>query len=36
MQQIPLSQRNTRTAMILLGVLGFLIAVTIVSVIVLN
>lgn len=36
MHQLPLSQRNTRTAMILLGVLGLLIAVTIISVIMLN
>ncbi len=36
MQQFPLSQRNTRTALLLLGVLGFLVAFTIVSVIVLN
>jgi predicted nucleic acid-binding Zn ribbon protein len=36
MEQISLSQRNTRTAMILLGVLGLLVVVTVVSVIVLN
>ncbi len=36
MHQLPLSQRNARTALVLLGVLGFLIAVTIVSAMVLN
>lgn len=36
MQQISLSQRNTRTAVILLGVFGFLVAVTVVSAILLN
>ncbi len=36
MEQLQLSQRNTRTAIILLGVLGFLVALTVVSVIVLN
>lgn len=36
MEHMSLSQRNTRTAMILLGVLGFLVAITVVSAIILN
>ncbi len=36
MENIQLSQRNARTALILLGVLGFLVVCTVVGVIVLN